>query len=433
MSAADQVRADLEFALRAALAAVDPAAAVRRALRPSDLAAAERVIIVGAGKAGVAMARAAVETVGPKLAGGVMAVPAAPIRSHTPSGFPEPVTPDRRVAGVTFIVGGHPLPDAGSLAAGAACAELLQDAGANDLVLALISGGGSALLELPVSGISLEDLRLLTDLALRSGAPIEALNRMRWRLSQVKGGGLLRLAAPARVLSLILSDVIGNPLEIIASGPTVQPEPGGETAWAIAQRYGLAERLPVHIGERLRAAPTALAAARVENRIIGSNRLAAEAALAAARGRGYAVLYLGDDWRGEAREAGRRFAREVLKARGAEPTCVIAGGETTVRVVGTGRGGRNQEFALAAALELDGQRDVSVAAFGTDGVDGPTDAAGAVVTGETLVEARRRGLDPQAYLADNDAYHFHQTLDTLLLTGPTGTNVNDLMIGLVRR
>lgn len=352
------------------------------------------------------------------------------MRSHRPSGFLEPATPDPPVAGVACVVGGHPLPDAGSLTAGAACAEILKGAGPHDLVLALISGGGSALLELPVNGISLEDLRLLTDLALRSGAPIEALNRMRWRLSQIKGGGLLRLAAPARVLGLILSDVIGNPLEIIASGPTVQPEPGGETAWAIAQRYGLAERLPAYIGERLRSAPAAAAAAPVENRIIGSNRLAAEAALEAARSLGYAVRYLGDDWRGEAREAGRRFAREVLKARWAEPMCVIAGGETTVRVVGKGLGGRNQEFALAAALELDGQRDVSVAAFGTDGVDGPTDAAGAVVTGETLGEARRLALNPQAYLDDNDAYRFHRALDTLLMTGPTGTNVNDLMIGL---
>lgn len=407
---------DLDVIMWAALKAVDPAAAVRRSLRAEDLAGAGRVFIVGAGKAGVAMARAAVEPVGARLAGGVMAVP---------------VAPQEEVPGVRFIVGGHPLPTAGSLAAGEAIAALLSDARPDDLVLALISGGGSALLELPVEGLDLADLQRVTDLALRAGAPITALNRMRWRLSQLKGGGLLRLAAPARVLALILSDVIGNPLEIIASGPTVVPTAVGETAWEIAQRYGLTDQLPATVADRFREQMAAPALANVDNRLIGSNRLAGDAALAAARELGYSGHYLGDDWQGEARVAGRRFAEAVLATRGSGKACVIAGGETTVRVLGDGQGGRNQEVALGAAQVIAGIPGVLVASVGTDGIDGPTDAAGAWATGETITVAGRLGLHADEYLARNDAYHFHKAVGMLLMTGPTGTNVNDLMVGLV--
>ncbi len=405
----------LDAIIKAALEAVDPAAAVTRSLREEDLAGAARVFIVGAGKAGVAMARAAARQVGSKLVGGVMAVPVA-LREEVP--------------GVRFIIGGHPLPTAGSLAAGEAIAALLSDTHPEDLVLALISGGGSALLELPMDGLGLADLQQVTDLALRAGAPITALNRMRWRLSQLKGGGLLRLAAPARVLALILSDVVGNPLEIIASGPTVAPTAGGETAWEIAQRYGLTGAVSEAVAERLRATVTAVEPADVENRLIGSNRLAGDAALAAARELGYSGRYLGDDWQGEARVIGRRFAEEVLSARDRGRTCLVAGGETTVRVTGDGQGGRNQEFALGAAQRIAGIPGVLVASFGTDGIDGPTDAAGAWVTGETRGLGEQLGFSIDDFLARNDAYHLHKALGTLLVTGPTGTNVNDLMIGL---
>ncbi len=413
-----QLMATTEFDpfLRAALAAVEPAQATRRALTRSDLEGARRVYIVGAGKAGVAMARAAAEIAGSKLVGGVMSVPVAPI---------EPIQ------GVRCIVGGHPLPTDGSLAAGRAVADLLAEVDEDDLVLALISGGGSALLELPVDGVSLADLQQLTELALRSGAPIGALNRMRWCVSQLKGGGLLRMAAPARVLGLVLSDVIGNPLDIIASGPTVRPDLSGATAWDIAQQFDLAARLPESIRARLRTGPEAPAEVAVENRIIASNRMAGEAVLGAARHLGYVGRSLGDDWQGEAREAGRRFARAALAVEPGTPTCLIAGGETTVTVRGSGRGGRNQEAALSAALEISGRSDIRIAAFGTDGIDGPTDAAGAIVSGDTAARAARLGLDPDRVLADNDSYVFHAALDGLIVTGPTGTNVNDLMIALV--
>lgn len=407
---------DLDVIIKAALEAVDPIAAVTRSLRKEDLTGAARVFIVGAGKAGVAMARAAAQQAGSKLVGGVMAVP---------------VAPREEVSGVRFIVGGHPLPTAGSLQAGAAIAALLSDTRPDDLVLALISGGGSALLELPVEGLGLADLQRVTDLALRAGAPITALNRMRRRLSQLKGGGLLRLAAPARVLALILSDVIGNPLEIIASGPTVVPAAGGETAWEIAQRYGLAGVVSEAVAERLRATVAVAGASEVENRLVGSNRLAGDAALVAARELGYAGRYLGDDWQGEARVVGRRFAEEVLAARDTGRTCVVAGGETTVHVTGDGQGGRNQEFALGAAQRIAGVPGVLVAGFGTDGIDGPTDAAGAWVTGETKGLAEQLDFPIDKYLARNDAYRLHKALGTLLVTGPTGTNVNDLMLGLV--
>ncbi len=409
----------------AALRAVDPAQAVRRWLRPDDFAEAEAVYIVGAGKAGVAMAAAAAEVLGDHLTAGVMSVPRAPARAP---------------ARLVFVEGGHPAPTEGTLAAGRKIAALLRRARPGDLVLALISGGGSALLELLQPGLSLDDLRQTNAALLRSGAPIQDVNAVRTCLSQLKGGGLARLAAPARVLALILSDVVGNPLASIASGPTVI---AAESAWPAAlravERYGLWPELPPAVREYLRVArgpreaPAAAGAApRVENRLVGANRMAGEAAVAAARELGFAAELLADDWQGEARAVGRRLADRVLRARAAadEPQCLVAGGETTVAVRGAGRGGRNQEAALSAALILAGTPGVAVATLATDGVDGPTDAAGALVTGETLARGRALGLDAQARLDDNDAYPYLQAVGALLITGPSGTNVNDLLLGL---
>ncbi len=408
----------------AALEAVDPAAAVSRSLTMDDLAKAGRVFVVGAGKAGVAMGRAAAQILGPRLTAGILSVPQAPS------------LPVDRLA---FIQGGHPLPTEGSLAAGHALVSLLtlSHLTPHDLVLALISGGGSALLEWPRPGVSLEDLQATNAALLKCGAAIHEINVVRQQLSEIKGGGILRLAHPARVLGLILSDVVGNPLSLIASGPTVPAEATGDQALAIVEKYDLAPRLPVAILQCL-ALPrpeSPSASAPVVNRLIASNRLAGEAAAARARELGFDAIWVADDWQGEAREAGRRFAELVLQASASpthagQPLAFIVGGETTVTVRGQGKGGRNQELALAAALALAGQPNCVVGTLATDGIDGPTEAAGAVVTGATLERARALGLDPPAFLGDNNAVPFFAALGDLVITGPTGTNVNDLIFGL---
>jgi len=409
----------------AALGAVDPAAAVKRSFSRAETAAFERVFAVGAGKAGLAMATAAAELLGDKLTAGVISVPRAPAQT---------------VSRLTFIEGGHPLPTAGSLAAGRAVADLLTQTTARDLVIALISGGGSALLELPRPGLSLDDLQRVNQALLKSGAAIQEINLVRQQLSEVKGGGLLCLAYPAAVTGLILSDVVGNPLDLIASGPTVAAETTPADALRVIEKHGLAAALPEAVLQRLaqpgpaRRAPGPQA---VTNRLIASSRLAGEAAAARAGDLGFDAAWLGDDWQGDARQAGRRFAERVAGAarppqagEEARPKAFVAGGETTVVVRGPGKGGRNQEAALAAALALAGLPGVVVATLATDGVDGPTDAAGAVVTGDTVARARTLGLEPQAFLDDNNAYAFFAALGDLVVTGPTGTNVNDLMFGL---
>lgn len=413
----------LEILRAAALRAADPAEAVRRHLKPADVADVERVFIVGAGKAGVAMAQAAVEIAGAKLAGGLMAVPQLPRIG------------DVHGEQMLFLKAGHPLPNIGSLGAGQAIAQLLSQTTPRDLVLALISGGGSALMELPQPGLSLFDLQLTNNQLLKCGATIHEFNTVRKALSQIKGGGLLRLAAPARVLGLILSDVVGNDLATIASGPTVfASAEQNQAALGIIERYQLQASLPPSVLQSLTHPSTPIHLSEtqsVENRLIASNRQAGEAAAQAARELGFTAEFIGDDWQGEAREVGKRFAQQLLSSRHASPATLIAGGESTVTVRGTGKGGRNQEVALAAALALEEKTNLVISTFGTDGVDGPTDAAGATVTGATVSRARALGLEPQTFLDNNDAYTLFAALSDLVLTGPTGTNVNDLTFGLI--
>jgi glycerate 2-kinase len=404
-----------------ALRAADPAAAVRRALSGTDLACKGRIFVVGAGKAGVAMTEAAEGFLGDRIAAGVVSVPAVPAAQG------------RRVK---FIHGGHPLPTSGSMDAGREISKLLEKISADDLVLVLLSGGGSALLELPRQGVHLDDLRAATAVFLKSGAAIQETNCLRTPLSLIKGGGLARMAQPARVLSLILSDVVGSPLETIASGPTVFRTYSPGEIDAVLDRYHFRAILPpavlAGLDQYCRDNPEAVPpGARVENRIISSNRIAGEAAGAAARRLGFRLAYLADDWQGEARDAGKRFAERLIREIGRGPACCIAGGETTVAVRGNGKGGRNQEAALAAAVALDGKPDIAMAALATDGIDGPTDAAGAIVDGRTIERARALGLDPQRFLGDNNSNPFFSALGDLILIGPTGTNVNDLFFGLV--
>jgi hydroxypyruvate reductase len=428
--------------LSAALDAVDPYTAVRRALerdgetlrvagRSYDLRRIGRVLVVGAGKAGAPMARSVEEVLGDRLSAGAVNVK----RGHA--------EPTRRVR---LREAGHPIPDADGVAGTGAIVELLGTTGPEDLVVCLISGGGSALPQLPAEGISLEDTQRLTDALLRAGATINELNAVRKHLSRVTGGQLARLAQPAAVVALLLSDVVGNPLDVIASGPTVPDSSTFADAWAILERFDLTGRgraspVPVSVLARLEAgrrgelpetpkADDPLFAA-VQNVVVASNELAALAAVAQAERAGFAAQLLTTYVEGEAREVGKVVAalgREVAAAGRPlpPPCCLVLGGETTVTVRGQGKGGRNQELALAAALKIDGLADVLVVALATDGNDGPTDAAGAVVDGATLARARALGLDPHAALAENDAYGFFDRLGDLLMTGPTNTNVNDL-------
>lgn len=443
--------------LAAALGAVEPAAAVRRFLRRDgdvlragehvfDLAAYDRVFLVGAGKAGAPMARAAAEALGDRLAGGVVIVKEGHTEETSRQGDKEhdeiassllvSVSPHLLV-----LEAGHPVPDERGVAGARRVAELLAGTTERDMVIALISGGGSALLTLPAPGIGLADIQALTAALLRCGAGIDAINTLRKHLDQVKGGGLARMAHPATLVTLVLSDVVGNPLDVIASGPTVPDPSTFADAYAVLERYGIVAAVPPSIVAYLRrgmvgVVPETLKPGdphfdRVTNLIVGSNTQAALAAIAAARAEGFATLLLTTYLQGEAREVGRVLAAvgRELAATGRplpRPACVVAGGETTVTLRGTGTGGRNQELALAAVADLAGLAGVALIALATDGGDGPTDAAGAVVTGATLERALRLGLDPAEHLARDDAYPFFAALGDLLRPGPTQTNVNDL-------
>jgi hydroxypyruvate reductase len=426
---------------RSALAAVDPGQAIRHHLscQNDQLKIADhcyelnrfgRVWIAGGGKAAVPMVAALVDILGDRLTGGVVVTK----YGHSSNGGPH--------ASITLYEAGHPLPDQAGVTGAQHLAQIVNGADPEDLIICPISGGGSALLTLPAPGIELADLQALTDQLLRSGANINELNTVRKHLSQLKGGGLARMAAPVTVISLILSDVVGDPLDVIASGPTVPDPTTYADARAVLERYQLASTAPAPILSRLqRGLDGQLAETpkpddpifdRVQNVIVGSNRLAAEAALAQARDLGFNALLLSTFVEGEACEVARfaaALAKEIRRHGRplAPPACIVWGGETTVTVRGDGIGGRNQELALAAALALDGWPDLALVALATDGTDGPTDAAGACVSGETADRARQRGLEPSAYLARNDSYHFFQQMGDLIITGPTQTNVNDLL------
>jgi hydroxypyruvate reductase len=428
--------------MAAALDAVDPAEAVRRWLRREGdtlvvadrryhLRDYDRVLLVGAGKAAAPMAAAVEQVVGGQLLAGAVNVK----RGH--------LAPTR----VTRVhEAGHPLPDRDGVEGTRRIAQLLADVTERDLVFAVISGGGSALLTLPYDPIRLEDLQRVTELLLRGGATINQLNVVRKHLDRVKGGGLARLAEPASMVALLLSDVVGNPLDVIASGPTVPDSSAFADAWDVIQRFQLADRVPSAVAERLRAGlsgevpdtpkPGDPALARVQNVVVASNELAALAARAEAERLGLHASLLSTYVEGEAREVGRVVGALAREERAAGrplplPACLILGGETTVTVRGHGRGGRNQELALGAASAIDGLDDVLVACLATDGTDGPTDAAGAAVDGTSLARAREMGLDPRRALDDNDAYPLLERLGDLLATGPTNTNVNDLTFVLV--
>jgi hydroxypyruvate reductase len=427
---------------RAALAASDPAAAVRRHVRvigetlvaggrQYSLRGFERVWVVGAGKAAAAMAAALEGLLGKRIAGGLVNVK----HGHM-----------ARLRRIELNECGHPLPDAAGVRGARRIAEIAEGAGRRDLILCVISGGASALLPLPVPPIRLEEKQAVTAMLLASGATIQEINAVRKHLSAIKGGQLARMAWPATVVSLLLSDVVGDRLDTIGSGPTAADQSTFADAQAVIEKYGLGARLPAAVRERIlsglrgeveetpKAGDAALRRAR--NVIVGSNRLAVDAAEAKARQLGFEPLVLSTTMVGETREVARvhaAIAREVVASGRPvkRPACLISGGETTVTIRGGGLGGRNQEFALAAALELDGCAGVVVLSGGTDGTDGPTDAAGAIVDGGTVARAAELGLDAARFLEDNDSYHFFEAAGGLLITGPTRTNVMDVRVVLV--
>jgi hydroxypyruvate reductase len=431
---------------RAALSSVDPALLVTDALRrgPEGLSLAcggtvafapwtgtKNVYVVGGGKAGRTMGEAAIAAIGDRVAAGVLAVPPGSGGS---------------AGAVRFIEAGHPLPDRGSLEAAREIVSLLSGAGERDLVIALISGGGSAMIAAPVDGVSAAEKAALSKLLLRAGADIATINTVRKHLSLVKGGRSALAAHPARVWALLLSDVPGDDPSVIASGPfSPDPTTFGD-ALAALSRLGILHDTPRSALRHLEAGMAGRAGetpkpgdpvfSGVTFAVVGSNRAALGKAAAAAKAEGFQpIRTLPGFLAGEARECAKNFVAEMRRlARSLVPggtAVLIAGGETTVNVKGAGKGGRSQEFALSAALELSGSTGMAVLCGGTDGVDGPTDAAGAVADGSTCDRAKERGLSPRSFLEDNDSYTFFRALGDLVVTGPTGTNVADVAIGLV--
>jgi hydroxypyruvate reductase len=424
---------------RAAIEAADPEISVLEAVRSDDDGIAigdwsaswddiGRVIVVGAGKAACPMARAIEDVLDERIDAGVVV---------TKDGSVEPTHR------IQVRVAAHPVPDQNGVDAASEILELVSELDERDLVIVLLSGGGSALLVAPADGISLDDKQITTNALLASGATIHEINTVRKHFSRVKGGQLARACGPAAVVTLALSDVIGDSLDVIASGPTVPDTSTYGDALAVIDRYGLRETLPKSVVERFRRGaagdlpetpkPGDDAFRRSVVRIVGSNRTALTAAADAARANGYEPRVLTSSLRGEAREVANVLVAIAEGVANSDRPCgLICGGETTVTLGSNpGTGGRNQELALAAALEIDGRDDIVVLSVGTDGTDGPTDAAGGIVDGESVRRAREAELDVRDALRRHDAYPLLAEIDDLVVTGPTGTNVMDVVIVLV--
>jgi hydroxypyruvate reductase len=423
---------------RAGLKAADPVEAVLRHLRVSgdvltvgkrryDLSKYQRIFVVGAGKASASMAVALERLLGSRITGGTINVKYA----HT-----------AKLRRLRLNECGHPVPDLAGVCGADKIAEIAREANAGDLVLCVISGGASALLPAPAPPVTLADKQEITRLLLSVSATIHEINTVRKHISTLKGGQLARLAAPATVISLILSDVIGDDLEVIGSGPTAPDPSTFAGALAILDAYGLRARAPGTVRTRLEAGArgeiqeTPKSVPNACNLVIGSNRLAMNAAVDKAKALGYRTLVLSTVIEGEAREVAHvhaAIAKEIVASGRpvAAPACVLSGGETTVTIRGNGLGGRNQEFALAAAFDIAGLTGVAILSAGTDGTDGPTDAAGAIADGSTIARADKAGLAARRFLENNDSYRFFAALKDLIHTGPTNTNVMDLRVILV--
>ncbi len=440
-------RENLKSIYTAAISAVDPAAAMEshlkregdvlglysdgRLFKTYDLKNFERFIVVGAGKAAAPMAKAVERILGDLITVGCVCVK---------YGYTEALSK------IQVVEAAHPVPDAEGVRGTRRILELLEGAGSRDLVISLISGGGSALLVLPPDSISLDDKRATTELLLKSGAGIHEINTVRKHLSLVKGGNLAKASGDATVLNLIVSDVIGDDIGVIASGPFAPEDSTYSDALLVLERYGLTGAVPRAVASYLKSGargeleenPGSQSPAfrNKTNQIIASNIIALEAAKKAATERGYRSLILSSQIEGNTKDAAlwhSRIAREILSSSNPvpAPACIISGGETTVRVTGEGLGGRNMEFAMHMSVFIEGLTQVTAASIGTDGTDGPTDAAGAAVDGLTLFHAKEKGIDVREYIKRNDSYPFHKELNNLIITGPTNTNVMDLRILIV--
>lgn len=407
----ETLRMDGEAIVRAAISAVKPDAAVRRALEKMDFPG--RVFLAAAGKAAWQMAGTAVEVLPRPPEDGVVVTKYGHVLGEIP--------------GVRCVEAGHPVPDGNSFRGTAAVLEMTAGLRPTDTVLFLLSGGGSALFEQPL--VPPEELQAVTRRLLAAGADIVEMNTVRKRLSAVKGGRFALHCAPARVEAVVLSDILGDPLDMIASGPAAADPSTAGQAVAIAEKYGL----PLSAaGWALLRQETPKALDNVRTQVIGSVRELCRAAADACARRGYRPVLLTDRMDGEAREVGR-FLAAVLAAHAGEreKLAFLAGGETVVHLTGDGLGGRNQELALAAARGIAGLPNAALISVGSDGTDGPTDAAGGYVDGDTLGELREKGIDVDQVLGNNDAYHALQAVGGLVVTGPTGTNVNDVAVALL--
>jgi len=427
-------------AIEAALTAVDPKYAVRKnvAIKDNklviaglefDLTKIRNIYVIGGGKASGAMAEAIEELLGDRISEGVVNV----LRG-TEKRF--------KVNRIKLIGASHPIPDEKGLEGVKKMLEIAEKAGEDDLIIVLISGGGSALMPRPADPVTLDEMKKTTDLLLKCGATINEINAVRKHISAFKGGQLARACYPATTVALIISDVVGDPLDTIASGPTAPDTTTFEDAYRVLKFYNIWDKVPESVRNRIEKGlrgevpetpkPGDKIFERVHNVIIANNRIACEAAEAKAKEMGFNTLILSTHIEGEARHVGTvlaGIAREIYKYNKPleKPALIIMGGETTVTVTGSGKGGRNQELALSASIRISGLKGVAIASIGTDGIDGITDAAGGLVDSTTVKRGREKGFDVLEYLANNDSYTYLKAVGDVVFTGPTGSNVNDIM------
>jgi glycerate 2-kinase len=433
---------DIRDALMAALSAAEPETILKRALkvegstlragpRAFQLSKFDRIIVIGGGKAAGGMAAGLAKVLGDKVTAGIVNIP-------------DSLPPLPRCSRIELHRATHPIPGPEGIEGVKMMLELVGKPMRSDLVICLLSGGGSALLPMPAKGLRLPEIQKVTKLLLKSGAEIHEINVVRKHLSEIAGGRLAERLYPAQVLSLIISDVVGDDLDSIASGPTAPDPSTYRGALAVLAKYNLVGEVPASVRKtlddgmlgRIEETPKANSKVfgRVHNLVVGSNELSCRAAADLFRRRGYATTILTTRIQGEASEAGKRFSGLLVEMRErsslSRPACIIAGGETTVTVRGRGIGGRNQELALYVALGIAGLDGVHFASMGTDGLDGGSNAAGAIVDGRVIERALRRGLDADSYVGRNDSHAFFKKVGGLIMTGATGTNVNDIMIAV---